>query len=94
MALGKKAWRWIKRAWRGTIVKVARGNTSNIVNNFNDSILMFQFTFRDLVKIPELKKPLIISLVMHLSQQFSGINAVSTFNHQSSHAFISIILRN
>ena len=54
---------------------------------------MFQFTFRDLVKNPELKKPLIISLVMHLSQQFSGINAVSTSNHQSSHAFISTILK-
>ena len=28
MALGKRAWRWRKRAWRGAIVKVARGNTS------------------------------------------------------------------
>ena len=27
MALGKRAWRWRKRAWRGAIVKVARGNT-------------------------------------------------------------------
>ena len=25
---GKRAWRWRKRAWRGAIVKVARGNTS------------------------------------------------------------------
>lgn len=37
---------------------------------------MFQFTFKDLVTNPDLKKPLIISLVMHLSQQLSGINAV------------------
>ena len=27
MALGKRAWRWRKRAWRGAIVKLARGNT-------------------------------------------------------------------
>ena len=27
MALGKRAWRWRKRALRGAIVKVARGNT-------------------------------------------------------------------
>ena len=26
MALGKRAWRWRKRAWRGAIIKVARGN--------------------------------------------------------------------
>ena len=31
MALGKRAWRWRKRAWRGAIVKVARGNTSIIL---------------------------------------------------------------
>ena len=30
MALGKRAWRWRKRAWRGAIVKVARGNTKPI----------------------------------------------------------------
>ena len=31
MALGKRAWRWRKGAWRGAIVKVARGNTRFIV---------------------------------------------------------------
>ena len=30
MALGKRAWRWRKGAWRGAIVKVARGNTTTI----------------------------------------------------------------
>ena len=30
MALRKRTWRWRKRAWRGTIVKVARGNTKEI----------------------------------------------------------------
>ena len=39
---------------------------------------LLQFTVKDLFKNPDLKKPLIISLVMHLSQQLSGINAVST----------------
>ena len=29
MALRKRAWRWRKRAWRGAIVKVARGNTKS-----------------------------------------------------------------
>ena len=28
MALGKRAWRWRKGAWRGAIAKVARGNTT------------------------------------------------------------------
>ena len=32
MALGKRAWRWRKRAWRGAIVKVARGNTRLLWN--------------------------------------------------------------
>ena len=26
--LGKRAWRWEKRAWRGAMLKLARGNTS------------------------------------------------------------------
>ena len=39
---------------------------------------LFQFSVRDLVASPELRKPLIISLAMHLSQQLSGINAVSS----------------
>ena len=33
MALGKRAWRWRKRAWRGAIVKVARGNTNPCSEN-------------------------------------------------------------
>ena len=32
MALGKRAWRWRKRAWRGAIVKLARGNTNQPVS--------------------------------------------------------------
>ena len=34
MALGKRAWRWRKRAWRGAIVKLARGNTSSYIPSF------------------------------------------------------------
>ena len=37
MALGKRAWRWRKGAWRGAIVKVARGNT-------NVGIVMLHFS--------------------------------------------------
>ena len=33
MALGKRAWRWRKRAWRRAIVKVARGNTIQMVTS-------------------------------------------------------------
>ena len=40
MALGKRAWRWIKRAWHGAIVKVARGNTKPRVSL--DSTYQFQ----------------------------------------------------
>ena len=29
MALGKRAWRWGKGAWRGAMLKEARGNTGH-----------------------------------------------------------------
>lgn len=35
-----------------------------------------KFTIRDLVMMPSLRQPLIIGIVMHLSQQLGGINAV------------------
>jgi len=40
--------------------------------------LLFQVKVLDLFRKPELRVPLIISVVMQLSQQLSGINAVRT----------------
>ena len=42
MALGKRAWRWRKRAWRGAIVKVARGNTRHKVMMKPTNVIMFR----------------------------------------------------
>ena len=42
MALGKRAWRWRKRAWRGAIVKVARGNTKLNAHFYSAASLWYQ----------------------------------------------------
>ena len=47
MALGKRAWRWRKRAWRGAIIKVARGNTTNasFLRDLTNDQNFFAFSF-------------------------------------------------
>ena len=56
MALGKRAWRWRKGAWRGAIVKVARGNTRSVKANPKDFYRYINNLKKDAKGIPPLKK--------------------------------------
>ena len=45
-----------------------------------------KITLFELVTSPTLKLPLLIAIIMQLSQQLSGINAVSTYLFARTHA--------
>ena len=66
MALGKRASRWRKRAWRGAIVKVARGNTKDSVRVFSGYYFFIVF-ISNAAKSENIEKTFIIREVLRLT---------------------------